>query len=540
MKRILIVGSGASGVHFALSVLKKGHDVIMVDVGQSKSTVPNPEANFGELKSSLNDPVDYYLGQNLEAVVYPGSDRKYYTKPYAFPPSKNHVFAKPNGFTFEATGFEPMFSFAQGGLAEAWTGGVYPLNDAELAEFPFRYRDIEPGYGEVAGRIGIIGVDDDLARFFPLHANLIEPLRLDEHSAQLVANYEKRKPFLHRTLKSYLGRSRVATLTSDRDGRKACSYRGRCLWGCPDGALYTPSITLAECQRYPNFSYLPDLLVSHFEFDAAGRITRLVAESLVDRKMHEFTADEFILAAGTLSSSKIYMDSIWKATGRIVKLTGLMDNRQILLPFVNVKRIGSKYNPKNYQYHQLAMGIESDKPEEYLHGQITTLKTALLHPIIHNIPLDLRTATLLFRNARASLGVVNLNLHDRRRDTNYVTLEPDPASGRSKLVIHYVPEPGEETRIKEGIRKVKRVLWNLGCVVPPGMTHVRPMGSSVHYAGTIPMSASPQSHTANAFCQSHKFENLYFVDGTTFPFLPAKNLTFTLMANAVRIADCVF
>ena len=34
--------------------------------------------------------------------------------------------------------------------------------------------------------------------------------------------------------------------------------------------------------------------------------------------------------------------------------------------------------------------------------------------------------------------------------------------------------------------------------------------------------------------------NLFFVDGSTFPFLPAKNITFTLMANAVRIAHCAF
>jgi hypothetical protein len=33
---------------------------------------------------------------------------------------------------------------------------------------------------------------------------------------------------------------------------------------------------------------------------------------------------------------------------------------------------------------------------------------------------------------------------------------------------------------------------------------------------------------------------LYFVDGTTFPALPAKNITFTLMANATRIAEEAF
>jgi choline dehydrogenase-like flavoprotein len=32
------------------------------------------------------------------------------------------------------------------------------------------------------------------------------------------------------------------------------------------------------------------------------------------------------------------------------------------------------------------------------------------------------------------------------------------------------------------------------------------------------------------------FRGLHVVDGASFPWLPAKNLTFTLMANAVRIA----
>jgi choline dehydrogenase-like flavoprotein len=84
---------------------------------------------------------------------------------------------------------------------------------------------------------------------------------------------------------------------------------------------------------------------------------------------------------------------------------------------------------------------------------------------------------------------------------------------------------------------VRQALWALGCVVPPGMTHVRPMGASVHYAGTLPMSPESRPLTASPQCRSHDFENLFFVDGTTFPFLPAKNLTYTLMANAVRVAE---
>ena len=66
------------------------------------------------------------------------------------------------------------------------------------------------------------------------------------------------------------------------------------------------------------------------------------------------------------------------------------------------------------------------------------------------------------------------------------------------------------------------------------------MGASVHYAGLLPMSRQAGDQTTSPFCQSHDFENLFLVDGTTLPFLPAKNLTFTLMANAARVADQAF
>ena len=64
-----------------------------------------------------------------------------------------------------------------------------------------------------------------------------------------------------------------------------------------------------------------------------------------------------------------------------------------------------------------------------------------------------------------------------------------------------------------------------------------PQGASVHYSGTLPLSREPVEHTCALTGRSHDFENLCLVDGASFPFLPAKNLTFTLMANAVRVAE---
>ncbi|MEN8222236.1 MAG: GMC oxidoreductase [Acidobacteriota bacterium] len=533
MGKITIIGSGPSGVHFALSLLTKGLEVEMIDVGFSGPSPVNPGDNFNELKENLDDPVKYFLGENFEAVV--GTDS---ASVYEFPPHKQYIFKYPENYNVELHGFEPHLSFARGGLAEAWTGGSYSFNDHDLEDFPFGYSDIEPYYNEISARIGLIGVEDDLSRFFPYHKNLSGPLELDKHSQLLFDKYEKKRAGLNKE-GMYLGRSRIATLSSDLGERKKCDYSGRCQWGCPSDSLYVPSITLKECLSYKNFKYISGILVEHFIYDNKNKITAVAGIDVKKREKREFKVETLALAAGTIASSKIFLESFRKKDGRIVKLPGLMDNRQILAPFINLKMIGKQFEPESYQYHQLAVGIDMDNPREYIHGQITTLKTGMMQPPFQSMPLDFRTGIYLGRHLHSSLGVVNVNLFDTRREDNYLTLGED-TNGSSRLVIRYNPPENEKNIIKFSLKKMGKFFGKLGAIMPKFQVQLRPMGASVHYSGTIPMSENGEPFTVDSSCRSNDFSNLYIVDGSTFPFLPAKNLTFTLMANAARIADTEF
>jgi choline dehydrogenase-like flavoprotein len=105
--------------------------------------------------------------------------------------------------------------------------------------------------------------------------------------------------------------------------------------------------------------------------------------------------------------------------------------------------------------------------------------------------------------------------------------------------LEYRDPPDEAHRSAVAIRTVKRALGRLGGIVPPGMTRVLPKGASVHCAGSLPMSSSPLEHGCRPDRRSCQFGNLIIADGAGFPFLPAKNLTITLMANATRIAETV-
>jgi choline dehydrogenase-like flavoprotein len=527
-QEIHVVGSGASAVHFAQSALERGMRVTMLDVGRRKPQALRPEDSLGALKENLDDPVAYFLGEDFSSTVLPDFGAEY----YGFPPSKQYVFAGIDGQGVRAQGFDPLFSYARGGLAEAWTGGVYPFDEDELAAYPFSYAEIAPHYDRVAERIGICGAQDDLARFLPVHRHLLPPLELDEHSRRLLDAYQRRKSTLNAELGVWVGRSRLATLSREHQGRAACDSTGRCLWGCPSDSLYTPSIGLRQLEESQDFRYLDGLCVTHFEIEEAGRVGAVHARRVDGGASERIPVRTLVLGAGTLSTARIYLESLRRAGEQAPRLTGLMDNRQVMMPFVNLSMIGRPFEEQSYQYHQLNMGIAGEVPGEYVHGQITTLKTALIHPIVQSVPLDLRSALFLFRHVHAALGLLNANFHDRPRPECYVEL--DEADGT--LVVHYEPPADEDPRLRAALGTYRRALRKLGCVVPPGMTHVRPMGASVHYAGTLPMTSEARAHALTPEGRSREFENLLVVDGSGLPFLPAKNLTFTLMANASRIA----
>jgi choline dehydrogenase-like flavoprotein len=427
-------------------------------------------------------------------------------------------------------------------LAEAWTAGAYAFNDDDLREFPFGYQEIAPFYAKVAERIGVAGARDDLSTHHPLHEQLSEPIDLDDSGMRLMASYEARRDRLVRRHGIRMGRSRQAALAKALGDRQGCRLCGRCLWGCPNGALYTPSLTLQGLYGSDNFTYLPGHFASHFTCSDSATIDALVTypEDGGGKMLHY--ADVFVLACGTIGSSNLFLRTLFERTGDIVRLPGLMDNRQILAPFFNLAMLGRRSDPDSYQYHQLTLGLENEDPSRFVHGQITTFTTGDTHPLISQLPLDLKSSTSIVGALRSGLCVVNLNFADDRREGNALTLDADRRDefGWPTLVARYAPAPGESASLTETLKRVRRFLWNLRAPLIPGMARVRPMGASAHYSGTLPMSAQRRELTVSANGQSHDFDNLFVVDGSIFPFLPAKNLTFTLMANATRIAANAF
>ena len=234
----------------------------------------------------------------------------------------------------------------------------------------------------MAAEIGISGAKDDMAAVFPYHDGLMEPLDLDEHSAGvLLDSYRRRRSLLNGKLHCLMGRARVAVLSRDRGWRKGCDYSGAVCGDVPARPSIRRQSRWPSAAPYRVFEYCPGLWVDHFRVDSAGRISGVVASA----RDGPFPSPPLarLLAAGTQYPARIFLESLYRDCGKTPELHGVMDNRQILMPFVNLRMLGRPRNPETYQYHQVAMAIRMNTGE-MIHG-LVSLKTALIHPLVQTL-----------------------------------------------------------------------------------------------------------------------------------------------------------
>ena len=65
----------------------------------------------------------------------------------------------------------------------------------------------------------------------------------------------------------------------------------------------------------------------------------------------------------------------------------------------------------------------------------------------------------------------------------------------------------------------------------------RVTGNCSHQHGTTRMGNDPASSVLDPWCRAHEVDNLYVVDGGSFPTATGANPTLTIMANAWRVAE---
>src|SRR5205085_191951 len=127
---VIVVGSGASGVHAAYPLVEAGCKVAMLDVG-NEDTVYGPlipQTSFVDIRRSDPQQHRYLLGDRLEGIPVGAVG----TGPQITPPRQYVVRDAAALAPKLSAGFSPLESLALGGLGGAWGAVSFPFIDEEL------------------------------------------------------------------------------------------------------------------------------------------------------------------------------------------------------------------------------------------------------------------------------------------------------------------------------------------------------------------------------------------------------------------------
>lgn len=516
---VIIIGSGPAGVSAAFPLLEKGLKVLLVDGGAKQST-DYLKDNFLNLRGTDEKQSQWMIGKNYHALQMQDAISPKLRIPglsYAF-----EGFAQKNQVI--GNNFISLGSLAVGGLSNAWGAGVARFSEKDLKLFPFQANVLTEHYTKISKRMGISGNSiDDLKEYFGVDEDAQNAIHIDIVNQDFFSRYQ-----LHRNklLKNgfALGRSRVAVLNEDLNGRQACSLSGNCLWGCAKGSIYSATFDIEKLKQYKNFHFSSGSIVESV-INKNG-ILAINTVKIGSNTYAQFSAKNIILAAGTLATTRLALKYLNFKDG-----VRLLSSPTAAFIVWNYRKFGLP-RTSGFGLGQLSYRVDYDENISGFGSTFSSIGIPITEfakrvPLARPLSVDVLSALL------SSCVVGNLFLPGHLTKANAVLNNKD-----------YLEISGEYTDdvpliMKHLETKIRKSFWKMGGLVLPSSFTLGLPGSDIHYAGTLPMASEPKLGECSSYGELAGATGIYVVDAACLSSLPEKSHTLTVMANAARIATYV-
>lgn len=515
----LIVGSGPAGVSAAKALLRQGRRVTMIDVGLELE--PDRRALLDRIASrevEAWDPIEVaalkgnmpHDARGIQVKLVFGSDYPYRSATESL------------GLSIPVGTFKP--SFARGGLSTVWGASAMPYNAHDLERWPITEQDLAPHYRAVGEWMPIAAVTDDLAAEYPIGSDSLDPPLPTNQARALFDRMNRSKDRLRRSGIRF-GHSRIALRSRN------CRRCGLCLYGCPYRLIYNASDTVAEMLPDPRFSYVPGVCVERL----SERRGRVLVEGLdVSTRAHrEFTGERCFLAAGILATARIVLES----SASYYQELEIIDSQYTLLPLVAMRTTPDITTERLHTLCQLYLEVDDPRISQHnMHCQLYTYSD-LFHKVFDSLLFGL-PARLPFvdRQVLSRLMVLLCYLHSDESSGLRIALSR-PANGKpGVLSVRFAINPRTQPTVLALARKLLRHSGDLGFIPLVPLIKLEHPGRGYHSGGSFPMSHHPEGFQSDTLGRPLGWERIHLVDASVFPTIPAATITFTVMANANRIA----
>lgn len=489
MPRIAVVGSGASalGVLIAASRSFPNGEVRLFEPGAAPAEpgIPN-DAPLGR--------VDEYYGRLYHELRRRTGPR--------FPPPKTH-FGSPGGRLPIADGARSLHvGHGLGGLTTLWGATLLPFTDRELRCWPVDATDLAPHYRSVARVVGVAATEDGLGEYFgeshatrPAIAAIPQLARAATRihgSASIAGDYR---------IVAGLNRCAIETRAQRKD---SCVYCGECMLGCYRGAVYSVHHSLRPLLEAGGIRLV------------RARVLR-VGAGWLETERERMAFDRIFLCAGTLGSAEILMRSTGIARGPIVH-----DNGVVSFPVVDVRAERAGPGPERYlALCNVIIGCVPTGSDEF--SQILVYPN-FDFPWRYNASAQLWPwLRPLVAASRARLFWARLYAHSDESQSYELRLR------HNRLHVATYRPPAQQPMLRRAFAAARDALRSRGFVVPPRFLRET---TNSHYGATFPFGGRLLDVPAS--CEV--LPRVYLCDASAFPNVPSIAPTFTIMANAHRIA----
>lgn len=527
----IVVGSGCSGAMAAQTLVEAGKQVAVVDVGEwspnYQTLIPNKD--FLTLRESDPDQYKYFIGDNAKGVVINDTG-----KGAQITPNREHMLRHTGDYIpLRSKTFDPIESLGYGGLGIGWGLQCWEFSRQELAATGMDADRMIKAYDLISDRIGISGTRDDAAPYTLGKLTNYQPSPdMDRNMRKIHAQYIRHKQYF-KDHGIYLGRTPLALITENKGNRKKYPYRDMDFYDDNTESAWRPWITINALRTKDNFTYISDFLATNFS--ETPRTATIHGIDPHTKKAVAFSCNKLILATGALGSARIALRSQGKNGTR----TPFLCNPYTYVPCIQPSMFGAGREPRKIGFGQLSAFLSDENVE---HGSsILTLysyQSLMLFRIIRQAPLNFSDARPLMQYLSSGLVVTGIQHSDAANPDKYLTLQKDAASLTGDALFADYHQTAEElaaqrTRENRYISAIRRTGLFAVERMNPGN------GSSVHYAGTLPYADQEKPLTLDSRGKLHGTRAVYVADSSGYKYLPARGLTFSILANAHLTAENV-
>lgn len=525
---VIVVGSGLTGAQACQTLCEAGVQTLLLDGGieDDKNYGSRfPDMDFISIRKNLDEQRHLFLGDDFEGI--PWGNLK--TGAQLTPPRQFIMKYVDRWLSIFSDTFFPMESLAFGGLGNAWGTGCFMFSEKEFENAGYSRNEFMDSYQKIADRIGITTPDKDAVPYTVEKINNLLPCIHTETSIkQLELRYEKQKAKLNKA-GFYAGKPSLAITTKEFDGRGAYKYLDMEFWHDNDKSFYRPRITFDKLKQKNNFSIIKNTVVISFREE--NNFISVFTRNIITSEERVFRTKKLALCSGVLGTARILLRSYQSKE----KLP-ILCNPYSYIPMLHFRMMGGEmpqYKPGIGQW--VLFYDRNGNNEDVSLTSFFIYRSLMLFRLIKESPLNFSDGRILMQYLLPAMVIGGIHHPEKPGHEKYIRLIPDNSSSTGDtLETVYRLSSEEQKNIAEKEKKFFRVFRSLGIYpikkVNPGH------GSSIHYAGTLPVSEKEKIFTTAKNGLLHGTKNVYIADGSSFRFLPAKGISFTLMANAHRVA----